>query len=88
MIDIDMCMNCGFCAEYCPFDAIRMDHDYELANTNRYEHDVLDLEQLLKPSSYYASIRPLNFAREEAEKAEKAAARAAKSTNTDTTIQN
>jgi NADH-quinone oxidoreductase subunit I len=28
-IDVDICMNCGFCAEYCPFDAIKMDHDYE-----------------------------------------------------------
>jgi NADH-quinone oxidoreductase subunit I len=85
VIDIDLCMNCGFCAEYCPFDAIRMDHDYELANTNRFQHDVLDLEKLLKPSSYYASIRPINFAREEAEKA---AAKAAKSTISDTASQN
>jgi NADH-quinone oxidoreductase subunit I len=78
-IDIDMCMNCGFCAEYCPFDAIRMDHEYELANTNRFVNDVLDNEKLLKPASYYASIRPQNFAREEAIKAEKAAAKGGKS---------
>ncbi len=77
-IDIDMCMNCGFCAEYCPFDAIRMDHDYELANTNRFTNDILDKDKLLKPASYYASIRPQNFAREEAIKAEKIAARSSK----------
>ena len=57
-IDADICMNCGFCAEYCPFDAIKMDHDYEIAS---YERNVFNMEQLLKPASYYASIRPLNY---------------------------
>ena len=39
-IDIDICMNCGFCAEFCPFDAIKMDHDYEIAAQQRtpYSH--------------------------------------------------
>ncbi|GAP23005.1 4Fe-4S binding protein [Leptolinea tardivitalis] len=83
-IDIDLCMNCGFCAEFCPFDAIRMDHDYELANTNRYEHDVLQLEELLKPASYYASIRPENYTREEVRKAEKLASKTIKTTEMDT----
>jgi len=80
-VDADICMNCGFCAEYCPFDAIKMDHDFEIAS---YERNVYNMEKLLKPSSYYQSIRPENFAREEearqakeAAKAEKAAARAA-----------
>jgi NADH-quinone oxidoreductase subunit I len=83
-IDLDLCMNCGFCAEYCPFDAIRMDHDYELANTNRFENNVHFKERLMKPASYYASIRPLNYAREETIKAEKAAAKAAKPAASDT----
>jgi len=87
-IDIDLCMNCGFCAEYCPFDAIRMDHDYELANADRYKNDVLTLETLLKPASYYASIRPLNFAREEAARVEKAAAKASKPAATEQTTTN
>lgn len=78
-IDIDICMNCGFCAEFCPFDAIRMDHDYELANTNRTMNDVLNLEKLLKPASYYANIRPVNYAKEQAAIKEKAAARTSKS---------
>ena len=74
-IDADVCMNCGFCAEYCPFDAIKMDHDYEIAS---FERNLLDKERLLKPVSYYASIRPKNNTREEAARAEKAAAKAAK----------
>lgn len=77
-IDIDICMNCGFCAEFCPFDAIRMDHDYELATIDKYGKNVHDLAKLLKPTSYYASIRPLNNAREEAARVEKAAAKAAR----------
>jgi NADH-quinone oxidoreductase subunit I len=68
-------MNCGFCAEYCPFDAIKMDHDYELSSFGR---NLLNKERLMRPVSYYASIRPKNNAREEAARAEKAAAKAAK----------
>ena len=74
-IDADVCMNCGFCAEYCPFDAIKMDHDFEIAS---YERNLMDKERLLKPASYYASIRPANNSREDAARAEKAAAKAAK----------
>ena len=78
-IDADICMNCGFCAEYCPFDAIKMDHDYELASYDRTEAHLFNKERLMKPASYYAEIRPANFAREEAirlEKEEKKAAAA------------
>jgi len=77
-IDIDICMNCGLCAEFCPFDAIKMDHDYELATWDRLRDNIHDKQKLLKPASYYASIRPANSAREEAVRAEKEAARAAK----------
>jgi NADH-quinone oxidoreductase subunit I len=77
-IDVDICMNCGFCAEYCPFDAIKMDHDYELATTVRQERNIYDKERLSRPLSYYAGIRPVNFAREEAARAEAEAAKAAK----------
>jgi NADH-quinone oxidoreductase subunit I len=77
-IDIDICMSCGFCAEYCPFDAIKMDHDYELATYDRRKNNILDKEKLLKPLSYYASIRPVNYQREQAAQAEAEAARAAR----------
>jgi NADH-quinone oxidoreductase subunit I len=74
-VDVDICMNCGFCSEYCPFDAIKMDHDFELAS---YGRSVYNMEKLLKPASYYASIRPENFAREEEARKAKEAAKAAK----------
>jgi len=75
-IDADICMSCGFCAEYCPFDAIKMDHNYEVAS---YTRNLMDIEELMKPVSYYASIRPLNYQREEeARKAKEAAKAAAK----------
>jgi len=74
-IDADICMNCGFCAEYCPFDAIKMDHDFEIAS---YGRNVYGLDKLLKPSSYYAGIRPENYAREEEARKAKEAAKAAK----------
>lgn len=77
-IDIDICMNCGFCAEYCPFDAIKMDHDYELSVYTRLEKNIYNKDMLSKPASYYASIRPVNFAREEAVRKEAEAAKAAR----------
>lgn len=77
-IDVDICMNCGYCAEYCPFDAIKMDHDYELSVYDRHTHNIYNKEKLSKPLSYYASIRPTNYQREEAIRAEAEAAKAAK----------
>jgi NADH-quinone oxidoreductase subunit I len=77
-IDVDICMNCGFCAEYCPFDAIKMDHDYELSVYDRRAKNIYNKERLSKPVSYYASIRPTNYAREEKARAEEAAAKAAR----------
>ncbi len=77
-IDIDICMNCGLCAEYCPFDAIKMDHVYELASFERLDTHIFNKARLSQPASYYASIRPVNNAREEAARAAKEAAKAAK----------
>lgn len=77
-IDVDICMSCGYCAEYCPFDAIKMDHDYELATYNRQKQNIFDKDKLSKPVSYYASIRPLNYAKEETARVEAEAMRAAR----------
>jgi NADH-quinone oxidoreductase subunit I len=77
-IDVDICMSCGYCVEYCPFDAIKMDHDYELATYNRQEQNIFDKTKLSKPISYYASIRPINYAKEESDRLEAEALRAAR----------
>ena len=74
-IDADICMNCGLCAEYCPFDAIIMDHNFEIAS---YHRNVFNMEKLLKPASYYKNIRPLNYQRNEDERKAKEAAKTAK----------
>jgi NADH-quinone oxidoreductase subunit I len=79
-IDVDICMNCGFCAEYCPFDAIKMDHDYEIASYDRLREHIFDIERLAKPVSYYASIRPTDYALEEAARAQKSGAKKAEGT--------
>lgn len=80
-IDVDICMSCGYCAEYCPFDAIKMDHDYELATYNRQERNIFDKDTLSKPVSYYASIRPVNYEKEEAARLEAEAIKAARKAN-------
>jgi len=42
--EIGACMMCGLCVEACPFDAIRMGHDYELARYNPAELKTVLLE--------------------------------------------
>ena len=32
--EVGACMMCGLCVEACPFDAIKMSHEYELATTD------------------------------------------------------
>jgi NADH-quinone oxidoreductase subunit I len=80
-IDTTICMNCGLCAEFCPFDAIKMNHDYEIAAYDRMPQLIFDLRELRVPTTYYASIRPTDWAEEEAarkaKEAEKAAAKPA-----------
>ena len=74
-IDASICMSCGFCAEYCPFDAIIMDHDFDIAS---YQRNVYGMDKLLKPAAYYKNIRPENYERNDAERKAKEAAKAAK----------
>ena len=57
-IDAAVCMSCSFCVEFCPFDAIKMNHDYELAVFDRYPHLVYDKEELTVPVEYYAALWP------------------------------
>jgi NADH-quinone oxidoreductase subunit I len=64
-IDAAVCMSCSFCVEFCPFDAIKMNHDYELAVYDRYPHLVYDKEELTVPVEYYASLWPSQYETEE-----------------------
>jgi NADH-quinone oxidoreductase subunit I len=61
-------MSCGYCAEYCPFDAIKMDHEYEILVYDRDEELRMDMERLLKPVDYYAQLHPTDYAREQADR--------------------
>jgi NADH-quinone oxidoreductase subunit I len=69
-IDMDVCMNCGFCSEFCPFDAIKMDHTFELSNYERKKTHVYDMQDLLVSTEYYAQTHPRAWAKELAVKEE------------------
>ncbi len=57
-VDMDVCMNCGLCSEYCPFDAIKMDHNFELSNYERHQSHIFSLQDLLVSSEFYAKSHP------------------------------
>ncbi|MCS7178338.1 MAG: 4Fe-4S binding protein [Anaerolineae bacterium] len=68
-VDISICMNCGFCAEFCPFDAIKMGHEVEVAVWGRADL-LLNTERLRRPASYDARIHPTDYAQERSGKGE------------------
>ena len=57
-IDMDVCMNCGLCSEYCPFDAIKMDQNFEISNYERHQTHIYSLQDLLVSSEYYSRTHP------------------------------
>src|SRR5881398_2574725 len=57
-IDISVCMSCQICVEVCPFEAIKMDTDYELSTSDRFEALLLHKQQLAKSNEYYGKIHP------------------------------
>ena len=71
-IDATICMSCNYCVEFCPFDAIKMDHDYELAAYERYPHLIYDKAELTVPLDYYAALWPVQFAEEQTRRAQEA----------------
>ena len=75
-------MNCGICEEACPFDAIYMDHEFEIAGPERNQALLYHKDALLKSNEHFHKIRPTDAAeidarRREAEAKKKAAEAAA-----------
>ena len=62
-IDFSICMNCGICEEVCPFDAIYMDHEFELGEFGRFEDLNYHKDDLLKSNEYFMNIRPTDATR-------------------------
>ncbi len=55
-IDISVCMSCQICVEVCPFEAIKMDKEFELSQRERFDHLLLRKEQLSKSNGYYHNV--------------------------------
>ncbi len=80
-------MSCQICVEVCPFDAIKMDTEFELSTDDRFGGLLLTKDKLAKSNEYYHEIHPTEAAavdaalaeeRAKAEARAKAAADAAK----------
>jgi len=69
-------MSCQICVEVCPFDAIKMDTDFELSTTERFSDLLWNKERLAKSNEHYHEIHPTEAAAVDAELA-KARAKAA-----------
>src|SRR6266404_4310701 len=61
-IDVSVCMSCQICVEVCPFEAIKMDTEYELSTDNRFGGLLEHKEQLAKSNRYYHKIHPTEAA--------------------------
>ena len=81
-IDVSVCMNCGICAEVCPFDSIYMDGEYELSTSDRFGDLLFNKQRLARSTDYHAQLRPLEAAevaaRRKADEEKKLAAQVAK----------
>src|SRR6201994_4976901 len=57
-IDISVCMSCQICVEVCPFDAIKMDTEFEYSTQDRFGGLMFDKQKLSKSNEYYHQIHP------------------------------
>ena len=79
-IDVSVCMSCQICVEVCPFDAIKMDVEYDYPTEDRFAALLFNKHQLAKSNDYYHQIHPTEAAAVDAALAaerESAAAKAA-----------
>ena len=49
-------MSCQICVEVCPFEAIKMNTEFELSTSDRFGGLLLDRKQLAKSNEYYHQI--------------------------------
>ncbi|HTD85054.1 MAG TPA: 4Fe-4S dicluster domain-containing protein [Candidatus Binatia bacterium] len=75
-IDVSVCMSCQICVEVCPFEAIKMDNEFELSRTDRFDALLLKKEQLAKSNEYYHKLHPTEAAAVDAKLAEEKAKKA------------
>ena len=61
-IDISVCMSCQICVEVCPFDAIKMDTEFELSTVDRFGGLLFHKDKLAKSNEYYRRIHPTEAA--------------------------
>jgi NADH-quinone oxidoreductase subunit I len=51
-------MSCQICVEVCPFDAIKMDTEFELSTDDRFGGLLLTKDKLAKSNEHYRKIHP------------------------------
>ena len=61
-IDLSVCMSCQICVEVCPFDAIKMDVEYELSTSDRFGALLRQKGQLAKSNDYLHKTHPAEAA--------------------------
>ena len=66
-------MSCQICVEVCPFEAIKMDTEFELSTTDRFGGLLYDKKELAKSNDYYHKIHPTEAAEVDARLAEEKA---------------
>jgi NADH-quinone oxidoreductase subunit I len=59
--------------EVCPFEAIKMDSEFELSTDDRFGGLLWDKEQLSKSNAYYGQIHPTEASEVDAQRAEEKA---------------
>ncbi len=77
-LDISVCMSCGICVEVCPFDSIKMDKVFEVAESARFEKLLFGKAALSKSNAYYRSVSPADAGETDARLEEEKKAAAAK----------
>ena len=77
-IDISVCMSCQICVEVCPFEAIKMDTEFELSTTDRFGGLLFDRDHLSKSNEHYHKIHPTEATEVDARLAEEKAKAEAK----------